>query len=184
MGDARVSKRYKYVTRNFDREGRERWYLRRRYGPSIRLPVGPGSKGFDAAYFNAMRLVAQGWADDAERMPVKPHWKSAGYVYFLRCGDVVKIGFSKEPLVRLTGLKTTLPGPVHTIVTVPGTPYDERRLHRLVAAHRINGEWFGNSPAVMRAMAQAAAYGAVRFEPLPTPPTHTDAETTSSQGVA
>jgi hypothetical protein len=142
MGDtAPVNRRYKYLCRISDRQGRDRWYLRKRLSRVILLPCGPGAKGFDATYFGALNLLLENAEEKKPvQFPAKPFWKDAGYIYFLRCGDAVKIGFSKEPLGRIASLKPGLPGPIGTVVTIPGVADDERRLQKALGAHRTTGE--------------------------------------------
>ncbi|WDZ77915.1 GIY-YIG nuclease family protein [Ensifer adhaerens] len=71
-----------------------------------------------------------------------PSLHKAGYVYFLWAGDAVKIGFSVNPLRRLTSLETGVSAPIARIAVVPGTLADERRLHNRFHRQRSHGEWF------------------------------------------
>lgn len=75
-----------------------------------------------------------------------------GYVYFLKVNEAVKIGFSKKPTERLSGLMIGNSGKVHLFVAVAGTKADERKLHRLLGAYRIRGEWFEAHQFVLRAV--------------------------------
>ncbi|GCA49265.1 T5orf172 domain protein [Sinorhizobium sp. KGO-5] len=71
-----------------------------------------------------------------------PSLHKAGYIYFLWAGDAVKIGFSVNPLRRLTGLETGVSAPIARIAIVPGTLAAERRLHNRFHKQRSHGEWF------------------------------------------
>lgn len=82
-----------------------------------------------------------------------------GYVYFLRVAGRVKIGFSKDPFVRVSELKTGLTEQPTSIVAIRAQREDEKRLHRRLAAFRTSGEWFAESAAVLRTMHRWAAFG-------------------------
>lgn len=65
-----------------------------------------------------------------------------GFIYFLRCGEFVKIGYSKEPENRLRYFETGSPYDFEMLAVHPGSERDEAALHRLLAAYRHKGEWF------------------------------------------
>jgi hypothetical protein len=65
-----------------------------------------------------------------------------GEIYFLRSGERIKIGFSKNQLVRAAGLKTGLSHGVETMAIVRGTEREERRAHAFLDRFRQSGEWF------------------------------------------
>jgi hypothetical protein len=67
---------------------------------------------------------------------------SGGYVYFIRGGDAIKIGFSKEPPSRLPDLQVANPEKLDLIGAVRGTRKDERELHQMFCHLEIRGEWF------------------------------------------
>jgi hypothetical protein len=82
-------------------------------------------------------------ADDDEPVaepvgPVDYH----GWVYFIRAGEFVKIGYSIEPAKRLGHLATASPLPLELWAKTRGNPVDERALHRRFARDRAHGEWF------------------------------------------
>lgn len=67
------------------------------------------------------------------------------FVYFARRGTSksrVKIGFAKDPFKRLAMLQTGADERLNIIALLPGTPADERAIHREFADCRIIGEWF------------------------------------------
>lgn len=68
--------------------------------------------------------------------------KASGFVYFLRCADLVKIGFSREPDVRARNLGTMSPLGLEMVGLHPGTLQDEAMLHEMFASRRLHGEWF------------------------------------------
>jgi len=76
---------------------------------------------------------------------------NAAYVYFAVClsfgNKLVKIGKAKNPKQRLKELQAGCPFPMKLALTLD---YDsakdahssESELHKLLAHHKINGEWF------------------------------------------
>jgi len=70
--------------------------------------------------------------------------KATGYVYFIQglCGGAIKIGFSKNPEVRLKELQTGYPDTLTILLIIPGTEATERAIHRKFEASRLKGEWF------------------------------------------
>jgi hypothetical protein len=87
-----------------------------------------------------------------------------GYVYFLRIGDRIKIGWSARPFVRAAGIKTDLSSPLDALAAFRGTKLDERRLHRQFAAFRTSGEWFACNAKLSRFLARAMAIGKIDDE--------------------
>jgi DNA-binding transcriptional regulator YdaS (Cro superfamily) len=72
----------------------------------------------------------------------------SGFVYFVRCGDFVKIGFSKRPDGRLRYLRTATPFDFVLVGAHAATVHDERHLHKIFKAHRHRGEWFRWVPEI------------------------------------
>lgn len=64
-----------------------------------------------------------------------------GYVYAYRCGETVKIGFSKNPIERAHTLMAGYPGAVF-VGYASGVKRHEGELFKLCAAQRIYREWF------------------------------------------
>jgi len=95
------------------------------------------------------------------RPPVTNH---AGFVYFLRSRDRIKIGFSSNPLKRLTVLKTGMSHGIDSVAVVPGTEREERRAHKYLARFRQNGEWFDAHPAVIKVMIRSLTFGKITQE--------------------
>jgi hypothetical protein len=71
------------------------------------------------------------------------------YVYFLRCGDYVKVGRSRDPRKRLAMLSASVPYPCELLLVISGPPSLERELHHLFREARERYEWFALSD-VMR----------------------------------
>jgi hypothetical protein len=73
-----------------------------------------------------------------------------GFIYFLRCGNFVKIGFSDQPEARQRELETGNPHEIILVGCHPGTIELEQRLHRYFQAHHHRGEWFRWCPDIER----------------------------------
>ena len=58
----------------------------------------------------------------------------------------VKLGISSEPLRRLQDLQVASHQPLKIIGVREGTLPDEARLHRVLRASRLSGEWFRRTP--------------------------------------
>ena len=76
----------------------------------------------------------------------------SGYVYFLRSGSHMKIGFSSDVKARVTKLQTGNPERISFIGARPGSPDDEARIHDVFAEYRDTGEWFTNGIRLARSM--------------------------------
>src|SRR3954462_9184799 len=76
-------------------------------------------------------------------------------IYFLQTGDggPVKIGSTADVRARVQFLQCGSPERLRLLGVVDGDVFDERRVHRLLAAHRIRGEWFKPAPEVLAAAA-------------------------------
>src|SRR5258708_7975392 len=57
------------------------------------------------------------------------HPNYGGSVYFIGCGDMIKIGFAKNVARRVRALQGTSPQKLELLATTPGTPTDEKRMH-------------------------------------------------------
>jgi Meiotically up-regulated gene 113 len=80
-------------------------------------------------------------------------------VYFLRAGELVKIGFSSSMRgvrQRHSTILTSSPLPVELLGAVEGTEADEKRWHQRFAAQRAKGEWFTASPELLTAIEDVA----------------------------
>ena len=77
-----------------------------------------------------------------------PFDKKNGQIYFIRNGDLVKIGFSINPKARLRDLQTSNGNTLELLHVTSGTRSDEASLHRRFKAHRRIGEWFDAKPVI------------------------------------
>lgn len=63
-------------------------------------------------------------------------------VYFVRCGEFVKIGTSENVEKRLAGLQTSSPYELDLEGTIPGERRLEQRIHFENRSKNSQGEWF------------------------------------------
>ena len=64
------------------------------------------------------------------------------HIYFIRCLDSVKIGYSKNPDMRLTALQTANPNKLELLYSFPSFQWKEKEIHQELIAHHINLEWY------------------------------------------
>jgi hypothetical protein len=69
--------------------------------------------------------------------------KPGGHVYFTRCGDLIKIGFSRHPDIRARNLGGEL------LASTPGTLADERTMHHRFGHAWEHGEYFRAEPDLL-----------------------------------
>jgi hypothetical protein len=92
-----------------------------------------GLVGFCKACFEAPTVPAL--------LPPEPPLDT-GWIYFIRGGGFVKIGYSSEPTKRLDRLATASPFPLELWATTRGSVRSEHDLHRRFRSDRSHGEWF------------------------------------------
>lgn len=73
----------------------------------------------------------------------------AGFVYFMKMGDYIKIGWSAWPESRRASLQTSTPYDIIILGAFPGPQQSEGIVHRLFAMHRHKGEWFRIAPSLV-----------------------------------
>ncbi len=74
-------------------------------------------------------------------------------IYFIRCGQHVKIGVSARPWDRLAEFQTANPEPLEMLAVAPGDFGFESELHRLFGEHRGVGEWFRDNERIQSVVA-------------------------------
>ena len=71
-------------------------------------------------------------------------------IYFLRRGDLIKIGFSDDVRTRVTQLKSSAPpGEITFLGYMPGDRSMEKHLHKKFSEYRSYGEWFRSHSALL-----------------------------------
>lgn len=63
-------------------------------------------------------------------------------VYFVRGGNLVKIGVAEKPIDRLAALQVGSPVPLILVGELPGDERYERLLHSHFGEYAVHGEWF------------------------------------------
>lgn len=117
-------------------------------------PLGICGSHLRELYVYAQDTVNDGWREAVDaylstlvpepsprgrREPLGP-----GVVYFVRIGDVVKIGFTTNSQRRMSNLM-----PDEVLHMQPGTMQDEKRLHVAFRHLRVRGERFRPDPELM-----------------------------------
>jgi uncharacterized cupin superfamily protein len=86
-------------------------------------------------------------------------------VYFIRAGDMIKIGFARSESAvraRYATIRNASPLPVVLLGAMEGSEEDEKLLHRRFQAHRTEGEWFVAAPELLEVVE-----GSVEVRPAP-----------------
>jgi hypothetical protein len=68
--------------------------------------------------------------------------RRVGHIYFARCNEYVKVGFSTDCQARLSAISACSPYDVELVGLHEGTVADERRFHKLLAPYHHKREWF------------------------------------------
>lgn len=84
-----------------------------------------------------------------ENFQRRPHRSLSGKVYFVRAGDAIKIGYSKEPKSRIRRLQTSSAVDLDVLGIIDGTMDDEKSLHCQFEYLHLRGEWFQTSPELL-----------------------------------
>jgi hypothetical protein len=95
---------------------------------------------------NKMRCVIQANPE--------PTVAPASVIYFVECGAYVKVGYTKEALLRtrMSGMISENPYDLTLIGTVDGGYRAEVKLHELMEEWRHKREWFHLTPLVRSAI--------------------------------
>lgn len=87
--------------------------------------------------------------------------RDVGFVYFLKTGRTVKIGFSRDPFSRVRGMSTSLADNVNWMFALKGTRAQEKQLHVRFAAYHQKGEWFRMGEPLERAIRRFLTLGRI-----------------------
>lgn len=102
----------------------------------------------------------------------------SGYVYLAQCGDLVKIGASTVPSIRISQLSSDLQIRHWLVIEISASDHFllERTLHRRFAASRVRGEYFRltsaevlTMPEVLRQVRRYERKGPVTWREIPKP---------------
>jgi len=92
----------------------------------------------------------------------KDMYEHVSKVYFIEAVglDLIKIGYTVDPVKRFMGMLTMSPVPLSLLGSIWGGPQREAEIHGQLAEHRTHGEWFQKVPEVMAVVATAeTSYG-------------------------
>lgn len=94
-----------------------------------------------------------------------------GFTYFVRDGDMIKIGSSMRPKERISALQGAVARLLEVLAVVPMEVADEFETHRRFAHLRVRGEWFRAEVDLLQFIENIKAEPALSAEP-PAPPTY------------
>jgi uncharacterized protein YutD len=82
--------------------------------------------------------------EEKKREKEKRYGKHKGFVYFIQGenGGAIKIGYSKDPEVRLKTLQTSYPDILKVLCLIPGNANTESKYHKAFEHLKLNGEWY------------------------------------------
>lgn len=104
----------------------------------IRSEMIPDPEAHDRELNERMRLeLAEARRKEAKRK------SDAGWVYFIKAGNSVKIGRSMDVRNRLKSIQTGCPYEARLVKVLRGGRKVERDFHKRFAEYRMTGEWFG-----------------------------------------
>jgi hypothetical protein len=104
-----------------------------------------------------LEAIVRGALFAARRLRLRqPKRCISGAIYFARCGERIKIGFSARATVRVRGLQTASADPISLLGVMPGSRAVERSLHEKFRALHIRGEWFRAAPRLLQYIERVA----------------------------
>lgn len=92
---------------------------------------------------------------EGDTKPAESPWPKGSVVYFMQCAKTgaVKIGTTIDLQSRYHALRTNLPYGINRIWFCEGAGREmEQGLHKLLANHRLSGEWFEPAEPVMASL--------------------------------
>lgn len=95
----------------------------------------------------ALFMAKFGWLPSDEELYNRIKTRT-GWVYFIQCGEFIKIGFSGDPLFRLRAIQKSNPNRCQLVATQRGERDLERKIHRHFWKARRDGEWFKFTDAI------------------------------------
>lgn len=115
------------------------------------LPVGSPER--EAFFKETRRTFAEDWKV-AELAVAREREIAKGDLYFIQCGDAVKIGRTTNIVNRLGNMQVNSPHEINCLLLLKGRGREERDWHQRFAGERIRGEWFRLSPDLERTIAE------------------------------
>lgn len=75
--------------------------------------------------------------------------QTEGYIYFVQCGEFVKIGYTANPNSRMSKFKTNNPYECRLVALIDGGKIIEAQMHERFAEFHHRGEWYRCGDALM-----------------------------------
>lgn len=91
--------------------------------------------------------------------------KKQRFVYFLQCGERIKVGIAKDPMRRLRALQTGNATEFKLLAAVAGDESLERAIHVKFESAHVVGEWFVRRPDLEEFMERAKRCDSISFNP-------------------
>lgn len=102
-----------------------------------------------AIAYDRVAPESERFPDDSTPIPIS---ETVGDVYFIRVGQLIKIGYTSDFNRRMK----SYPPDVELLAHYHGTYADEQQTHQLLTVHRANRrEWYNPTPEVMAAVDDA-----------------------------
>jgi len=73
----------------------------------------------------------------------------SGFVYAIECAGRIKLGYSENPVKRLSKVASDAPFPCDLMGSWPGTVADELAIQSKFQSTRVHGEWFASTEALL-----------------------------------
>lgn len=126
------------------RHGKVMFYYREGKGTRIRLPDPNvvGEDEFNRAYQKASTGKISSQPKRGTAPALSGDTGKPGYIYFVRNGRTVKIGFTTAIKSRMKTIQTSCAEAVEVLMVMPGTEGTEKFLHKRFSDNHIGGEWF------------------------------------------
>jgi hypothetical protein len=87
-------------------------------------------------------IAAEGLATAGIQTRITQKPLTRKYLYFIRCGDAVKIGVSSRPEERIKTLQTGAHAPITLLCKIKNAGHLERSCHKRLTHLCLTGEWF------------------------------------------
>lgn len=96
--------------------------------------------------------------DGYQPRPTPPRKRGPGYVYFLSCGEFIKIGYSADTQARhrVKSIQVSSPHEVRLLCVIEGGRKAEAKLLARFHHLRHRGEWFRAEPELLTFIDQLA----------------------------
>ena len=121
--------------------------------------VGPRTIRYDVVDLREYRLRMPPPSNTASMLAfirecIARHPSDGGFIYFMRCQGIVKIGWSRQPPVRHRRFRSIIPFELTLIGFTPGSKAAEQEIHKRISPLRCGHlqEWFSPTPALTEAI--------------------------------